>query len=156
MSITAADIMSSPVTTVTRRTNMAEMASLLASRHFSALPVCDPDDTLVGIVSENDILKPFRESVRTRRDWWLGVIAEGEELPQDFLDYIRQDTRTADDVMVHHVLTVQEDTTLPQIAELMITHAIKRLPVLRDGKLVGIVSRADLVAAIARAPGMLV
>jgi CBS-domain-containing membrane protein len=156
MSITAADIMSSPVTTVTRRTNMAEMASLLASRHFSALPVCDPDDTLVGIVSENDILKPFRESVRTRRDWWLGVIAEGEELPQDFLDYIRQDTRTADDVMVHHVLTVQEDTTLPQIAELMITHAIKRLPVLRDGKLVGIVSRADLVAAIARTPGMLV
>jgi CBS-domain-containing membrane protein len=156
MSITAADIMSSPVTTVTRRTNMAEMASLLASRHFSALPVCDPDNTLVGIVSESDILKPFRESVRTRRDWWLGVIAEGEELPQDFLDYIRQDTRTAADVMVPHVLTVQEDTTLPQIAELMITHAIKRLPVLRDGKLVGIVSRADLVAAIARTPGMLV
>jgi CBS domain-containing protein len=135
---------------------MAEVASLLASKHLSAVPVCDPDSKLVGIVSESDILKPFRESVRTRRDWWLGVIAEGEELPQDFLDYIRQDTRTAGDVMVRHVLTVEESATLPQIADLMITHAIKRVPVLRDGKLVGIVSRADMVAAIARTPAMLV
>jgi CBS domain-containing protein len=156
MSISAADIMASPVITVTRHTNMAEVASLLASKHLSAVPVCDPDSKLVGIVSESDILKPFRESVRTRRDWWLGVIAEGEELPQDFLDYIRQDTRTAGDVMVRHVLTVEESATLPQIADLMITHAIKRVPVLRDGKLVGIVSRADMVAAIARTPAMLV
>jgi CBS-domain-containing membrane protein len=156
MSITAADIMTRPVIAVGRHTNIAEIASLLASRHFSAVPVCDPDNTLVGIVSESDILKPFRESVRNRRDWWLGVIAEGEELPQDFLDYIRQDTRTAADVMVQHVLTIEESTALPRIAELMISHAIKRLPVLRDGKLIGIVSRADLVAAIARTPGMLV
>ena len=59
------------------------------------------------MVSEGDILKPFRESVRVQRDWWLGVIAEGEQLPQDFLDYIRQDTRTAADVMVHHVIAVE-------------------------------------------------
>jgi CBS domain-containing protein len=154
MSITAADIMTSQVTAVTRHTNMAEIASLLASKHLSAVPVCDPDNKIVGIVSESDILKPFRESVRTRRDWWLGVMAEGEELPQDFLDYIGQDKRTAADVMTSNVLTIEEDSTLPQIAELMIKHAIKRLPVVRDGKLVGIVSRADLVAAIARTPGM--
>jgi len=156
MSITAADIMTSPVVSVTPETNMGEIASLLARKHFSAVPVCRPDNTLAGIVSESDILKPFRESVRARRDWWLGVIAEGEELPQDFLDYLRQDTRSAADVMVRHVLTAEEDTTLPQLAELMIKNGIKRLPVLRDGKVVGIVSRADLVAAIARAPAMLV
>jgi CBS domain-containing protein len=156
MAITAADVMTSPVITVTRHTNMAEIASLLASRHLSAVPVCDRDNKLVGIVSESDILKPFRESVRVRRDWWLGVMAEGEELPQDFLDYLRQDTRTAADVMVPHLITINEDNTLPQIAELMIKHAIKRLPVLREEKLVGIVSRADLVAAIARTPAMLV
>jgi CBS domain-containing protein len=156
MSIVAADIMTAPATVVRPETNMAEVASLLASRHFSAVPVCNPDNTLAGIVSENDILKPFRESARARRDWWLGVIAEGETLPKDFLDYLRQDTRTAADVMVHNVVTTDEQATLPQLAELMIKHGIKRLPVMRDNKVVGIVSRADLVTVIARTPGMLV
>jgi len=156
MSIVAADIMTAPATVVRPETNIAEIASLLASKHFSAVPVCTQDNTLLGIVSESDILKPFRESVRARRDWWLGVIAEGETLPQDFLDYLRQDTRAAGDVMEHHVITTDEQATLPQLAELMINHGIKRLPVLRDGKVVGIVSRADLVAVIARTPAMLV
>jgi CBS domain-containing protein len=156
MAITAADIMSSPVIFVAPETNMAEIASLLASKHYSAVPVCHPDHTLAGIVSESDILKPFRESVRAKRDWWLGVIAEGEELPQDFLDYIRRDTHTAVEVMVRHVFTAEEHTTLPELAELMIKHGIKRVPILRDGKLVGIVSRGDLVAAIAASPAMLV
>jgi CBS domain-containing protein len=156
MSITAADIMTTPATVVRPETNIAEVASLLATKGFSAVPVCRPDNTLAGIISESDILKPFRESVRARRDWWLGVIAEGEELPQDFLDYLRRDTRTADDVMVRHVYTAEEQTTLPQLAELMLSHGIKRLPVLRDGKVIGIVSRADLIGAIARTPAMLV
>jgi CBS domain-containing protein len=156
MPITAADIMTAPAIVVRPETNMAEIASLLASKHFSAVPVCNPDNSLAGIVSESDILKPFRESVRARRDWWLGVIAEGEELPQDFLDYLRRDTRTAADVMVRHVITAEEHTPLPQLAELILSHAIKRLPVLRDGKVVGIVSRSDLVAAIVRTPAMLV
>lgn len=156
MSLTASDIMTAPAVVVSPETNMAEIASLLASKHFSAVPVCHADNTLAGIVSESDILKPFRESVRARRDWWLGVIAEGEALPQDFLDYLRQDLRTAADVMVRHVFTTTEDATLPQLAEVMIKQGIKRLPVLRDGKVVGVVSRSDLVAAIARSPAMLV
>jgi CBS domain-containing protein len=118
--------------------------------------VCHADGTLAGIVSENDILKPFRESVRARRDWWLGVIAEGEALPQDFLDYLRQDLRTAADVMVRPVHVAKEDTTLPELAEVMIAHAVKRLPVLRDGQIVGVVSRSDLLRAVARSPAMLV
>jgi CBS domain-containing protein len=156
MSIVAADIMTAPAIVVRPETNMAEIASLLASKHLSAVPVCHSDNTLAGVVSESDILKPFREAARARRDWWLGVIAEGEELPQDFLDYLRRDTRTAADVMVRHVYTAEEQTTLPRLAELMLSHGIKRLPVLRDGKVVGIVSRADLVAAIVRTPAMLV
>lgn len=156
MSITAADIMTSPAVVVGPHTNMGEVASLLASNHFSAVPVCTADGALVGVVSESDILKPFRESVRARRDWWLGVIAEGEALPQDFLDYLRQDTRSASEVMTKHVITVTEDATLPELAELMITHAIKRIPVLRDGTVIGVVSRSDLVRAISRSPAMLV
>jgi CBS domain-containing protein len=156
MAITAVDIMTSPAVFVTPETHMAEIASLLASKHYSAVPVCHPDQTLAGIVSESDILKPFRESVRARRDWWLGVFAEGEELPQDFLDYIRRDTRTAADVMVRHVFATHEDATLQELADLMIKHGVKRLPVLRDGKIIGIVSRSDLVNAVAGSPAMLV
>jgi CBS domain-containing protein len=154
MSLSAAEIMTAPAVVVRPETSMADVASLLASKHLSAVPVCHPDNTIAGIISESDILKPFRQSVRTKRDWWLGVFAEGEELPKDFLEYLRQDTRSAGDVMVRTVFTVDEQTPLPQLAELMIRHAVKRLPVLRDGKVVGIVSRADLVAAIVRFPGM--
>ncbi|HQT76963.1 MAG: hypothetical protein B7Z80_27025 [Rhodospirillales bacterium 20-64-7] len=156
MTITAAEIMTTPVASVAPEATIAEVASLLASKRISAVPVCNPDGSMAGIVSESDILKPFRESARARRDWWLGAVAEGEELHQDFLDYLRQDTRAAADVMVRHVIAVEEDATLPRLAELMIKHGVKRLPVLRDGRLVGIVSRSDLVAAVAKAPGMLV
>lgn len=152
MSVTAAEIMTRSPITALPGTSMAEIASLLAGNRISAVPVCGPDGVLLGIVTEGDILKPFRESVRQRRDWWLGIIAEGEDLPHDFLDYIRADQRTAADVMVRHVIAAEEDTTLPQLAERMMKHAVKRLPVLRDGKLIGIVSRSDLVAAIARSP----
>jgi CBS domain-containing protein len=156
MAITAAEIMTSPVVTVPPEATIAEIASLLASRRISAVPVCHPDGSLAGIVSELDILKPFRESARACRDWWIGMIAEGEELHQDFLDYLRQDTRTAAEVMVRHVRTIDENATVPQIAELMTLHGVRRVPVLRDGRPVGIVSRSDMIAALARTPGMLV
>lgn len=156
MTISAADIMTAPPITVAPGATVAETAALMAAKHISAVPVCTADGTLVGLVSEGDILRPFRESVRQQRDWWLGLIAEGEELSQAFLDYMRTDTRSASDVMVRHVITAAPDATLPQLAELMTSRAIKRIPILRDGRLVGIVSRADLVAALARSPGMLV
>jgi CBS domain-containing protein len=144
--------MTSPAFTVAPEATMAEIASLLAAKHISAVPVCAADGTLAGIVGEGEILKPFRESVRARRDLWLGVLAEGSDLPQDFLDYLRRDTRTAADVMVHTVVTADEHTTLSELAELLLKQGVRRLPILRDGKVVGIVSRADLVAAIARSP----
>lgn len=84
------------------------------------------------------------------------MIAEGEEPPQDFLDYQRRRTRTSAAVMVRHVFSAKEQTTLPRLAESMIKHAVKRLPVPRAGKVVGVVSRADLAAAIGRTPATLV
>lgn len=156
MTTTAADVMTSPVISAAPESNMAEIAALLSSKHISAVPVCTPDGRLVGMVSESDILRPFRESVRQRRDWWLGMLSDGEELSQNFLDYLRRDTRTAADVMTRHVITADERSTLPQLAELMVGRGIKRVPIMRAGKVVGIVSRADLIASIARTPAMLV
>jgi len=156
MPITAADVMSSPAITVAPQASVAEIAALLAEKHISAVPVCAPDGTLAGLVSEGDVLKPFRESIRRKRDWWLGVLAEGEDLPQEFLDYIRRDTRSAADIMAHQVVTAAATATLPELAELMVSRGVKRIPVIRDGRVVGIVSRSDLVAALARSPAMLV
>lgn len=156
MSITAADVMTSPAIVVAPETSVADIAALLSAKRISAVPVCGADGTLAGVISEGDILRPFREFARQKRDWWLGVLAEGEDLPEVFLDYIRRDNRTATDLMVRHVITADEQATLPEMAELMTKHGVKRVPILRKGHVVGIVSRADLVAAIARAPAMLV
>lgn len=156
MSITASEIMTSPVTTVSPHTGVQEIARLLSERGISAVPVIEANGDLAGLVSEEDLIRPFRESARLRRDWWLDILAAGETLSQQFVDYVRRDTRTAADVMVRDVVTADERATLPQIAEMMVTHHVKRIPILRGGRLVGIVSRPDLVRSLARAPAMLV
>jgi len=155
MSVVAADIMSSPVITVTPKTTLAAIAKLLSDHKISAVPVLDEQGLVIGIVSEADVLKPFRESIRARRTWWLELIAEGENLPKDFLDYLRQETHTAADIMEPQVVTGDHQMTIPELAELAMKHGVRRLPIVRDGKLVGIVSRADLVRVIARTPAML-
>lgn len=156
MAVTAAKIMTSPAIVVLPEASASEIAKLLADRHISAVPVCKPDQSLVGIVSEGDLLRPFRESARVRRDWWLGALLAGGEPSQEFLDYMRNDTRTAADMMVRRVVTARENATLPELAELMVANGVKRLPIVRENQVIGIVSRADLVRALARAPAMLV
>ena len=76
-------------------------------------------------------------------------------MPKDFLDYLRQETHTAADIMEPQVVTGDHQMTIPELAELAMKHGVRRLPIVRDGKLVGIVSRADLVRVIARTPAML-
>ena len=156
MPATAADIMTSPVVTVLPQASLGQIAELLNAKHISAVPVCDADGRLAGIVSEEDVLRPFRQSVRDRRDRWLTLLAEGERLGQEFLDYIRADGRSAAEVMVRDVRTAREQTALPELAEMMIQHGVKRIPIVKDGRVVGIVARSDLVRAIADAPAMLV
>lgn len=156
MSITAAEIMTAPVVSVPPSASLAEIAELLAEKRLSAVPVCDDGGRMLGIVSEQDVLRPFRESVRVKQDWWLEHFAEGEALSQTFLDYLRRDTRSAAELMSRHVVTAGEGATVPELAELMVKHAVKRVPIVRDGRVIGIVARADLVRAIAKAPALLV
>lgn len=154
MTITAADLMSSPAVTVTPDTHIGNVAELLVDKRISALPVCKPDGTLTGIISELDVMRPFRESVRRKRERWLGLIAEGEALSQDFLDYLREDSKAASDLMVRQVVTASPRATLAELAEIMVSHGVKRIPIVDGGRVVGIVSRSDLLRAIAGAPEM--
>ena len=152
MSVDAASIMTRNVITCGPDATVAEVAALLASHDISAVPVCDKDGSLLGMLSEGDLMRPFGAANEMRRAWWLGMLAEGTDLAPEFLDYIRMDKRRARDLMTRDVVTATERTSAAEIADLVSKHHIKRVPILRDGKLVGVVSRADLVRALARSP----
>ena len=155
MSINAASIMTTRVIAAGPDETVAQVARLLVMNQISAVPVCDAEGNLLGMLSESDLLRPFTTEMEARRAWWLRLLAEGTDLAPEFLNYVREDQRRAKDLMVTPVITVTERTSVREIADLMMRHHIKRVPVLRDGKVVGIVARADLVRAIASSPDAL-
>jgi len=149
----AMDVMTTNVITVGPDTSVQEVAKILSERSISGVPVVDAENRLVGIVSEGDLLHRVetgteRRVQRRRRSWWLDTIGSDEELARQ---YIKSHGRTAKDVMTREVISVNDTTELADIANLLESKRIKRVPVVGDGKLVGIVSRANLVRALAAA-----
>ena len=151
----AADIMTTDVITISPDASVKELAKLLSDHGVSGVPVVDRDGKLVGIVSEGDLmhraeLGAERRHPRRRRSWWLEMLAaEREEAARD---YIKSHGRTVKDLMTRDVVTVTEDTPISEVASRLEEKRIKRVPVVRDGKVVGIISRANLVRALATAP----
>lgn len=140
------DIMTTPVISVTPETSVPDVARLLLRRHISAVPVLDAAGHLVGIVSEGDFLRRVEESDRRHGSWWLRLIAD----PADSAaKYVKTHGRLVRDVMTRDVTTVTEETPIGETAHLLEKKRIKRVPVMRGGQLVGIVSRADLLRAVA-------
>jgi len=113
------------------------------------VPVVDAAGAPVGMVSEGDLIGRDETDREARRDWWLTLLAEGGTLNADFVASLRASERSARDAMASPVVTVGEETEIGEVARLLTAHRIKRVPVLRDGQIVGIVSRADLVRALA-------
>jgi CBS domain-containing protein len=148
--MTASEVMTKDVLSVAPETPRRTVAKLLLQRGISAAPVVDATGCAIGMVSENDLLGREIERRVPRREWWLEVLAEGEDLAPEFLDYLRTTDRPVRDVMVSPVVTVSEDTSIEAIADILQRHHIKRVPVLRDGRMVGIVSRADLVRVLSQ------
>src|SRR5215470_19435590 len=142
----AIDVMTNAVITVHEDTTVSEVAKLLAINGISAVPVVDNDSRVIGMVSEGDLLHRAETGTERRRPWWLEMVSSTNELAGE---YIRSHSGNIKDVMTRDVLSVTEDTPVADIAVLLETNRIKRVPVLRDGKLVGIVSRANLVRALA-------
>jgi CBS domain-containing protein len=146
----AMDVMTTGVITVDPDMSVQNIAKLLSERGISGVPVVDAADRLVGIVSEGDLLHRVETGTERLpgrpRSWWLDTIGSDQELARD---YVKSHGRTAKDVMTGEVISVTETTELAEVAMLLETNRIKRVPVLRDGKLVGIVSRANLVRALA-------
>jgi CBS domain-containing protein len=147
--VLASDIMTRDVAVVHPETTLLTAVKLMASRGVSGLPVVDDRGTLVGMMSEADLLR-WHEGFSEREARWLDLLAEGRELAPYFLREVREQHRKIKALMSPKPITVAETTPAREIASLMHAHGIKRVPVLRDGKLVGIVTRADLVRALAQ------
>ena len=142
----AIDVMTSEVISVDENATIQAVAKLLAERGISAVPVVGKDNQVIGMVSEGDLLHRAETGTERRRAWWLDMMASTNRLAGD---YIKSHSGKMKDVMTRSVLSVTETTSVADIALLLETNRIKRVPVVRDGKLVGIVSRANLVQALA-------
>jgi len=146
----AKDVMTTEVVTVSPETTVQDLAKILSEKGISGAPVVDANQRLVGIVSEGDLLHRAETGterrVQRRRSWWLESVAAEEELARD---YVKAHGRSVADIMTREVIAAEETTDLADLAMLLETKRIKRVPVVSGGKLVGIVSRANLVRALA-------
>ena len=144
----AAEVMTRQPVTARPDMSVRELARLLLRHRISAVPVVDAAGKLVGIVSEGDLVRRGEVIRDERQSWWLEAIAEGERMAPELLAYLRSGDRVVRQLMTREVVTVDEATPLSEVARLLERHGIKRVPVLRDGQVVGVVSRADLIKAL--------
>lgn len=145
----AMDVMTTGVVTVSPDMSVQELAKLLSERGISGVPVVE-NDRVVGIVSEGDLLHRAETGTerRTARRRWRWFDSTPEE---EARDYVKSHGRKVSEIMTRQVITVSDDTDLAEVAALMESKRVKRVPVTHDGKLVGIISRANLVRALAAA-----
>jgi CBS domain-containing protein len=142
----AHQIMTRPVITVTPETTIVEAANIMLQKHVSGLPVVDAAGKLVGVVSEGDFIRRSEIGTQRKRGRWLRFILGPGKSASDF---VHEHGRKIAEVMTKSPLTITEDTALEEIVELMEKNNVKRLPVIRADKVVGIVSRANLLQAVA-------
>jgi CBS domain-containing protein len=145
----AKDVMSSNLTVVPPEMPVADIARLLAGRGISAVPVVGAEGDLLGLVTEGDLIRRLADEPRGPFTWFLDLFRTATPTLQRF---VKARGKTARDVMTAELVTAEESAGLDEIARLMEERHIRRVPVLRQGKLVGIVSRADLLRAVLQQP----
>jgi CBS domain-containing protein len=141
--------MVTPVITVTPSTSVQEAARILSDRRISAAPVVNEQGKLVGIISEGDLLHRAETGTEQSRSWWLEILAGDGDLASD---YLKQHALRVADLMTCEVITAAPDTPLNDVAVLLESKRIKRVPILEKGQLIGIVSRANIIQAVAATP----
>jgi CBS domain-containing protein len=147
---TAGDLMSRDVVVVSPDAPLLQAVTLMADHHLSGLPVVDSTGAMIGMISEGDLVR-WHEGISEKQAHWLELLADGFELAPSFVESIRAQHNTVRSVMnTGVVVSVTEDRPAREVAHVMHQKGIKRVPVLRDGRLVGIVSRSDLIRALAR------
>ena len=142
----ARDVMTTAVATVRPDATSREVATLMLDRRISGVPIVSESGRLLGIITESDLMRRPESGTERRPSRWSKLLASSEERAAS---YVKSHAVRASDVMTRHVVSVTEETPLEEVVDLFEKFRIKRVPVLRDGKLVGIVSRADLLQGLA-------
>jgi CBS domain-containing protein len=142
----AHQIMTRPVISVTPETTIVDAANIMLQKHVSGLPVVDAAGKLVGIISEGDFIRRSEIGTQRKRGRFLKfILGPGQEA----IDFVREHGRKIAEIMTPEPVTIGEDTPLEEIVQLMEKNNVKRLPVTRGNKIVGIVSRSNLLQAVA-------
>jgi CBS domain-containing protein len=149
----ARDIMVQHVITAAPDLDVTAVANTLVKNGISALPVVDIAGKLIGIVSEGDLVRRTETGTERRRSWWLEILTDSRT---EAAEFVKSHARKAKDVMTRNVVTATPETPIEEIANLLEKHGIKRVPIVENGQLVGIVSRANLVQALASSKPALV
>ena len=142
----ARDVMVRDVITIGPRDSVAHAAKLIAQNDVSALPVIDDHGRLVGIISEGDLMNREEIGTEIHHPWWIEAVTPGATLAAEFA---KSHGKRVEEVMSQNVITATEDSSLADIAALLERNRIKRVPIVQHGELVGIVSRSNLVQALA-------
>lgn len=142
----ARDVMVTLVITVRSSSSVREAAATFLSKQISAAPVVDDSGRLVGMISEGDLMRRTETGTERRRSWWLLSLTSDETLAAEF---IKSHARKVVDVMTRKVITASPDMALHEVATLLEKNSIKRVPIVENGQLVGLVSRANLIQGLA-------
>ena len=143
----AQDIMTRDVTTVSPDTSVRDIAALMMEKHISGVPVLSDDATIIGIVSQSDLLHRAEAGTERKHKWWFRVFADSDAAARE---YAKAHGLRARDMMSRYVISVRDDAELRDVADILDSHRIKRVPVVHEGRLVGIISRGDLVRALSQ------
>lgn len=144
------EIMTRQVHTARPDTTVGEIARLMTRERISGVPIVDGEGRLIGIVSETDLLHRAETGTERKRKWWVALFLDGD---QQAREYIKGHGQTAGDIMSKFVVSVDENASLAEVANTLDKNNLKRAPVLGAGKLVGMVTRGDLVKAVAAQSG---
>jgi CBS domain-containing protein len=145
----ARDVMVSPVITASKTATVREIAKTLLEKRISAVPVVDEVGKLVGILTESDLMRRAEAGTEHPYSWWVHFLAGDATVAAD---YVKSHAAKIEDVMTSNVVTAAPETPLYEIATLLEEHQIRRVPIVdKDGNLVGIVSRANLIQIVASA-----
>ena len=146
----AADVMTRGALTVTAESTVEDAARLMLSHRISGLPVVDESGALVGMLTEGDLLRRAEIGTERRHSRWVELLLGPGRLARD---YVQTHAGKAGAIMTREVVSITPDAPLDAAVALMEKHRVKRLPVLENGRLVGILSRANLIAALVEAAG---
>lgn len=143
----AQDIMTRDVTTVTPETSVHDIAALMMEKHISGMPVLGEGGAIIGIVSQSDLLHRAEVGTERKHKWWFRTFGDSDAAARE---YAKAHGLRARDVMSRHVVSVRNDAELRDVADILDSRRIKRVPVVQDGRLVGIITRGDLVRALSQ------